>query len=106
MVPDFLTTLSLQPASVSLEAASNLALHAQGFDRYGSEISGLRFVWATTIGSVAPVETGSPTAVLAAGYLAGSGRITIPSRGVTLVVAGHLTPGPPDRIQVVMLVGG
>ena len=106
IVPDVLATVALQPAAVSLEAGSNLALHAQGFDRYGNEISGLRFVWATTIGSVAPVETGSPTAVLAAGYLAGSGRITISSGGVTLVVGVDVTPGPLDRIQVVMLVGG
>src|SRR5438046_2272528 len=104
IVPDVLATLALQPAAVSLEAGSNLALHAQGFDRYGNEISGLRFVWATTIGSIAPVETGSPTAVLAAGYLAGSGRITISSGGVTLVIGVDVTPGPLDRIQVVMLV--
>src|SRR5205823_12967221 len=41
IVPDVLATVALQPAAVSLEAGSNLALHAQGFDRYGNEISGL-----------------------------------------------------------------
>src|SRR5438046_5047674 len=98
IVPDVLATLALQPASVSLEAGSNLALHAQGFDRYGNEISGLRFVWATTIGSIAPVETGSPTAVLAAGYLAGSGRITISSGGVTLVIKVDVTRSEERRV--------
>jgi outer membrane protein assembly factor BamB len=106
IVPGALASVALQPAAVSLEAGSNLALHAQGFDRYGNEISGLTFGWATTIGSIAPVETGSPTAVLAAGYLAGSGTVTISSGGVTRVVGVVVTPGPLDRIQVVMIVGG
>ena len=106
IVPGALASVALQPAAVSLEAGSNLALHAEGFDRYGNAISGLAFGWATTIGSIAPVETGSPTAVLAAGYLAGSGNLTVSSGGIPLVVRVVVTPGPLDRIQVVMLVGG
>src|SRR5256886_3030308 len=76
IVPGALASVALQPATVSLEAGSNLALHAEGFDRYGNAISGLRFGWATTIGSIEPIETGSPAAILAAGYLAGSGNLT------------------------------
>jgi len=105
IVPGALASVALQPATVSLEAGSNLALHAEGFDRYGNAISGLTFGWATTIGSVAPIETGSPAAVLAAGYLAGSGNLTISSGGIPLVVRVVVTPGPLDRIQVVMRVG-
>ncbi|TLZ94004.1 MAG: hypothetical protein E6K04_02275 [Methanobacteriota archaeon] len=105
IVPGALASVALQPATVSLEAGSNLALHAEGFDRYGNEISGLRFGWATTIGSIEPIETGSPAAVLAAGYLAGSGNLTISSGGIPLVVRVVVTPGPLDRIQVVMVVG-
>src|SRR5467141_5452416 len=99
-------SVALQPAAVSVEAGSSLPLHAEGFDRYGNAISGLAFGWATTIGSIAPVETGSPTAVLAAGYLAGSGNLTVSSGGIPLVVRVVVTPGPLDRILVVMLVDG
>jgi hypothetical protein len=104
IVPGAIASVALQPATVSLEAGSNLALHAEGFDRYGNAISGLRFGWATTIGSIAPIETGSPAAVLAAGFLAGSGSLTISSGGKTLVVRVDVTPGPLDRIQVGMVV--
>src|SRR2546421_2702443 len=107
IVPGALASVALQPAAVSVEAGSDLALHAEGFDRYGNAISGLAFGWATPIGSIAPVETGSPTAVFAAGYLAGSGNLTVSSGGIPpLVVRGVVTAGPLDRILVVMLVGG
>jgi len=98
IVPDALATLALQPSTVTLAAGTTLVLTAEGFDQYGNSVDLSSVTWSTTIGSVMPV--GTSTALLSAGFTAGTGLLSVASGGRTLTVEVTVTPGPVARIDL------
>src|SRR5207247_4055875 len=81
-------------------AGSFLLVNAEGFDAYHNQISGLTVAGASAIGSVTPTGSGAPTAVLTAGYAAGSGTMSVASGGRTVLVTVTVVPGAVSRIDV------
>src|SRR5438876_227142 len=100
IVPGALATLEVNPSAVTIVAGSFLLVNAEGFDAYHNQISGLTFAWTSTIGSVTPTGSGAPTAVLTAGYAAGSGTMSVASGGRTVLVTVTVVPGAVSRIDV------
>src|SRR5216117_3442855 len=100
IVPGALASLEVNPSTVTIAAGSFLLLNAGGFDAYHNQISGLSFAWTSTIGTVTPTGSGSPTAVLTAGYAAGSGTLSVASGGRTVLVTVTVVPGLVSRIDV------
>src|SRR5207249_9299047 len=100
IVPGALASLEVNPSTVTIAAGSFLLVNAEGFDAYHNQISGLSFAWTSTIGTVTPTGSVAPTAVLTAGYAAGSGTLSVASGGRTVLVTVTVVPGAVSRIDV------
>src|SRR5205823_3844486 len=97
IVPDVLATVALQPAAASLEAGSNLALHAQAVDRYGNAIPNVPLTWSVTGG----VGTVSSSGAFTASTRVGAGSvIAMYATGMTGRQDLTIVPATPARVDI------
>ncbi len=93
VLPGALFNISISPSELRLEPQATAVLTAIGYDSLGNELPGTVFSWTTTVGSLLP--SGVPSRIVfQAGYLVGTGVVTVASGGVEATVQVVVIPGP------------
>ena len=84
--------------SINTTVNSTVSIDVDAQDEYENEITGLSFVWSTTIGAIHPSSDGS-SAVFSAGNNSGNGTITVSCSGTSLTinVTVREVPAPPPQ---------
>jgi hypothetical protein len=93
-----LSSITVSPASASIQAGSTQEFGAVGFDQYGNPMSGIVFTWSSSnpnIASVTAVNSEGKNDGVAAGIAAGSTQITVSANGVSAAVPLTVTAAPP-----------
>ena len=93
-----LTSISVFPASASIQAGSTQEFGAVGFDQYSNAMSGIAFTWSSSnpnVASVTAVNSEGKNDGVATAIAAGSTQITVSAKGVSATVPLTVTAPPP-----------
>ena len=93
-----LTSISVSPASASIQAGSTQEFGAVGFDQYSNAMSGIAFTWSSSnpnVASVTAVNSEGKNDGVATAIAAGSTQITVSAKGVSATVPLTVTAPPP-----------
>jgi peptidoglycan/xylan/chitin deacetylase (PgdA/CDA1 family) len=96
--PSVLTSITVSPPTASVQVGNTQQFNVVGYDEYGSVMSGITLVWAssnTSVATVSSVNSGGTNAGLAMGVAAGTVRITASAQGVTSNTATLMVTAPP-----------
>jgi Polysaccharide deacetylase/Bacterial Ig-like domain (group 2) len=95
------TTISVLPATASIQAATTQQFTAFATDQYGSTMSGVTFLWQSSNPAVATIDAKG----VVTGIAAGSAQISATAQGVTSNLASLTVavPPPPPAISITNL---